>query len=91
MLYPQVSELLSFENILQVEGNLHRDWQLVNKEQKRYLRVFSTKWDIYIASVSSRFRDVCRREERRVFFKSQRQWKTSRKWCFPDTTGKIHT
>lgn len=59
--------MLSFENILEVEGNLHRDWQPVNNEQKRDLRVLSTKWDVYITSVSSRFRDVCRREERRVF------------------------
>lgn len=67
---------------------INRDPQLDYAQRVRDFGVASPKQDVFIKSLPSRLRNLCRMRQRNC--KSRKWWLTPRKRCLPNTTELIH-
>ena len=62
--YQSVPQSSSDKFLLAVDGNNYKDPQLDNGQRIRDLGTISCKWAVSIKSLSSKLRELCRREGR---------------------------
>lgn len=87
-LYNSVLTQPSLEKPFPTKDKNYKDTQLKNEQRLRDLVTFNPKWNVFIKSLPSWLRELCKRGGWKEC-KSQRGWMIRRKQYLPDKTGLV--